>query len=505
MDGFFDFNDAPLQDPYAILTALDANLEAIWNDAPGPAVPPTQTPQLPTGAAPSPPVQPTVNTSTDKEEIRRKVMAVKAEAGPPSTRTPAPPETGAPAADSDDLDRALAAARQEEATRQEGKVEAEPVDLDDFVLNGLSEEMEKQMLDDKMVLGNIAILGQATVIYAKPGTGKTLLTIWLLIEKIKSGEIRGADVYYIDADDHYKGLVQKTKLAEQHGFKIMSPSHKSFKPENLQTILVNRIDSGKATGTVIILDTVKKFTDLMSKQKTSLFTETVRQFISHGGTVVMLAHVNKHRGEDGKLIYAGTSDLVDDADCTYTLDLVHTDPTTGTRTVRFENFKSRGDVAMEAVYQYDYNPDVEYYGKLQSVVAVGEDEYAQAEKRRKNEEMVQEHQTAIGAIRKCIVDGITQKTALVNAARDLSDLSRKKLKAVLSAHTGRDASAGHLWYIAVGDKNTHNYRLIEDAGDPKSEGEDAGEHGDTGQGKKAGERIMRESSLSLFPPEEPTL
>ena len=84
-----------------------------------------------------------------------------------------------------------------------------PFSLAQFSLKGRSSEMEKKMLADKFVLGRIAIFGQATVIYAKPNTGKTLLVLWLLIQAIRNNSIEGADVFYINADDNYKGLVEK--------------------------------------------------------------------------------------------------------------------------------------------------------------------------------------------------------------------------------------------------------------------------------------------------------
>ena len=54
-------------------------------------------------------------------------------------------------------------------------------DLNQFALNGSSAEMEQKMLEDKHILGKVALLGQATAFYAKPNAGKTLLTIWLTI------------------------------------------------------------------------------------------------------------------------------------------------------------------------------------------------------------------------------------------------------------------------------------------------------------------------------------
>ena len=98
-------------------------------------------------------------------------------------------------------------------------------DLAKFSMNGQAATMEAQMLEDKFVLGRMAILGQSTIFYAKPNAGKTLLILWLLIQAIRKGEIRAQDVFYINADDTHKGLVFKLKLAEKHGFHTVSYTH----------------------------------------------------------------------------------------------------------------------------------------------------------------------------------------------------------------------------------------------------------------------------------------
>ena len=67
------------------------------------------------------------------------------------------------------------------------------------------------MLEDKFILGRIAILGQMTAVYAKPNTGKTVLTLWLLVEAIKNNGICPSDIYYINADDSHKDLQKKQR------------------------------------------------------------------------------------------------------------------------------------------------------------------------------------------------------------------------------------------------------------------------------------------------------
>lgn len=67
--------------------------------------------------------------------------------------------------------------------------------LRSFSAKGDSQKMKMKMLDDKFILKDIAILGQITVFYAGPNTGKTLLTLWMLCEAIKNNIIKGEDVF----------------------------------------------------------------------------------------------------------------------------------------------------------------------------------------------------------------------------------------------------------------------------------------------------------------------
>lgn len=335
------------------------------------------------------------------------------------------------------------------------------IGLDAFVLNGFAGKMEAQMIEDKFVLGRMAILGQSTLFYAKPNAGKTLLTLWLLIDAIKRNEINGSDVYYVNADDTYKGLVFKLKLAEKNGFMMLSPGHLEFKADHLPLYLDRLINEGAARGKILILDTVKKFTDLMNKEKASRFGECVRQFVSHGGTVIMLAHVNKHRGDDNEVIYTGTSDMVDDADCAYTLDTINENNLNNLRTVKFKNFKSRGDVTREAVYRYDYADCTPYHQRLESVVEIGKEERERVEKQKRLDAILDANRLAVEAIKDCVREGITQKTTLINEAHERSGLSKKQITKALADHVGNIVFENQFWQFSIQDKNSHVYQLNE--------------------------------------------
>jgi hypothetical protein len=340
--------------------------------------------------------------------------------------------------------------------------EVQDFSLSMFSMFGQLKQMVDKMMNDVYIIHRLAIMGQSTVFFAQYNVGKTLMVIFFIIQAIRDGVVKGEDIYYINADDTFKGLVYKLKIAEKWGFHQLAPGHgpegKEFKADQLPLYLNMMVQAGTASGKVVILDTVKKFTDLMSKDKSSKFNEHVRQFISHGGTVIMLAHVNKHRDENKKVIYEGTSDLVSDCDCAYTLDTV-TEDIDGFRTIKFENIKSRGDVATEAFYKYDARNDLNYFDRLDSVTAIDDDERQQAEQRRAMENKLKKNRLAVDAIMDCIREGTTSKTELIATAAKNSGISKTKVTKALMDHTGPDVSKNQFWYVETGEHNAKNYRL----------------------------------------------
>jgi hypothetical protein len=342
------------------------------------------------------------------------------------------------------------------------KIKLIPTGLARFSLNGASREMRSKMLEDKYILGRIAILGQMTAVYAKPNTGKTVLTLWLLTEAIKQGGICPEDIYYINADDHHKGLTEKTEIAEQYGFSMLAPGYAGheggeiFQRHMLVELMIDMVANDTAKGKVIIMDTLKKFVEIMDKGKSTKFTEIGRQFVSKGGSLIMLAHVNKHRDNEGGVIFAGTSDITDDADCCYTLDIL--DESEDQKTVVFENFKDRGNVDKRAVYTY-LNSAPNYPALLQSVKELDEGTASQISQRRLISEALAENQPIIDEIKSAIRSGITLKTDLIKTVTGNTCESKKRVSKVLITHTGNDFSKGQIWFLKIGDKNAHTYSL----------------------------------------------
>lgn len=332
-------------------------------------------------------------------------------------------------------------------------------DMSKFSLNGTSAAMRKDMQEHKYVLGEIAILGQLTALYAKPNGGKTLLTIYLLIEAIKKGNVKPDDVFYINADDNHTGLVEKLELAEKYGFNMVAPGFNGFNSAELGLSLNHLMENNEARGKVIILDTLKKFTNIMDKSLASKFGTMMREFVTKGGTIIMLAHTNKNRDSDGKVIFSGTSDIVDDVDCAYTLDVNDDKGGVLDKSVIFEKIKSRGANVQEAAYKFLAIAQ-SYDALLNSVTPIDEYQVKEAKARIVMDELLTTNNDAIDSILELLNEGVTSKTDLIGRGASLCGISTAKIRKVLKAHNGSSFIDGHRWQEYKGDKAAKLYRVI---------------------------------------------
>jgi archaellum biogenesis ATPase FlaH len=329
-----------------------------------------------------------------------------------------------------------------------------------FSITDNLDAMKTQMLNDVFVLDGIALLGQLSVFYAKPNTGKTLLLLWMLTQSIKAGRIKGENVFYINADDTYKGLITKGELAKKYGFSMIAPSFMDFKVEDFKNHLRQLIADDSARGVIIVLDTLKKFTDLMDKKKGSEFMKLAREFASNGGTMLMMAHTNKNRSLDGKVVAGGTSDITDDCDCAYTLDEVQGNSKTH-KDVLFENIKSRGNVKKELLATYSIDENIgSYHDLLNSVQIANSGDIEQVKKERDAAIKQAKDKDAIEAITDAINQGNHKRLEIVDYAMKAHGVARRKAKEVIDNYTGTKLSNSSLWRVQVGEKNSQIYYLL---------------------------------------------
>jgi hypothetical protein len=327
--------------------------------------------------------------------------------------------------------------------------------LRQYSLQGKSAEFEANAYTQIKILGDFALLGQWTVIYSAPNCGKTLVTTAEVVRSIKSGIINPANLYYINADDDYSGLTTKLKLAEEYGFHMLAPGHNGFESKMLPDMLKALGDCGDAAGIIIIIDTLKKFTETNDKKQASAFGRTVRDFISKGGTLIALSHTNKNPGTDGKPKFGGTSDIVDDADCVYTLQTL--DEANDVRTIEFSNIKARGNVTNTATYQYSIAPNHGYREKLASVTHVKPLEVAAL---KETIEADKSGDTAlIEIVKACISKGVNTKTTLCDEVAERGNVGKRRAAELIEKYTGTDPIRHH-WNYKVGNRGVQTFSLL---------------------------------------------
>ena len=324
-----------------------------------------------------------------------------------------------------------------------------------FSLRGMSEELAEQYSDQVLLLGLIILMYQSSVVYASPNTGKTLIILRLLINAIRQSKIEPSNVFYINVDDTPNGLIEKLKIADEYGFHMLAEGYNGFRANDLLSILADLVISNQAKGVIIILDTLKKFTDLMDKRMSSRFSHVIRQFVMRGGTCISLAHTNKHRNSDGKPVYAGTTDIIDDADCAYLMYEINLDVDAGTKTVLFENIKARGYVARQVAYRYSIAEGLAYREMLDSVEPVDDIEASTLQQAAE----VESDSHIIDAIAQCIREKIDTKMRLAITAAKRTGVSKRTVLRIIEKFTGSNPEV-HRWNYEVGERGAKTYRLL---------------------------------------------
>lgn len=325
-----------------------------------------------------------------------------------------------------------------------------------FSLLGHTSQLESQMVEEKCIFGKLFLQGQANGIFSPPNMGKTALALHLSCMAISTGALDPKKLYYINMDDNGSGLVAKNKLADEFGFNMLADGHRGFELAHFNVAMEEMIANDTARGVVIILDTLKKFVNPMVKDDCRKFTKMARRFSMKGGTVIALAHVNKNRNANGRVVYAGTSDIVDDFDCAYALDVVSESTETNTKVVEFTNFKKRGSVALSAAYSYSVEPGLSYEGLILSIQEVDSEQL----KPLKQASDALSDAAMICAIVKCISNGINTKMKLAEAAAEHVKASKRLALKVIEKYTGEDP-AQHRWMYVVRDRGAKVYELLQ--------------------------------------------
>ncbi len=316
-------------------------------------------------------------------------------------------------------------------------------------------EVGNNLLRTDFAIDEMALLGQITLFYAQPNTGKTLLILSFLIESIKAGRISGSDVFYINADDNYNGLFVKGQMANKYNFHMINPHEAKSSPAKIMEMFSKIANEGNLKNKVIVLDTLKKFTDMMSKASLSEFFEELRSLCINGATVIIAGHTNKHLDADGELVYEGTGDTLSDCDCAYAIYKM-SDPEAESQVVEFRNIKDRGKVASKVSYQYMKNDSLTYEDMINGVAKLTNQQASTQKQAKQKSDEKEKWKKEITFIEKVLADHPLNQTDIqqqLKLSGDPFKPSRRKVDQALAKFSDE------LWTKTTGSHNQSIYSL----------------------------------------------
>ncbi len=326
--------------------------------------------------------------------------------------------------------------------------------LDRFNLTPIAELIERQAIDAVPLLDPIALAGQFTVIYAPPNTGKTVIIFSLVLDACARGLIDSSLVYYLNLDDTGKGLAEKLIIAREYGFNVFAEGYLDFNSSTFMASILNLIERNQARGVVIILDTARKFVDLMDKASSRNFNKVIRILVQMGATVIALAHTNKKIGPNGRPVHAGTTDFRDDSDCVWVMRTL--EEHANERIIEAENIKKRGDVPQAVAFAYSIERGISYTDLLSSVRVVEDTELAPL----KHEIVKHSEIDLIAAVEAAIRSGVNTKMLLRDAVAKRADVSKRVALQIIERLTGQDPAL-HKWNYVVRDRGAKFFELLQ--------------------------------------------
>ena len=135
-----------------------------------------------------------------------------------------------------------------------------------------------------------------------------------------------------------------------------------------------------------------------------------------------------------------------------------TGPFDTTRTVLFENIKSRGDVVKSVGYSYLMAAQ-SYSELIKSVKPIVEEEAAAAKLRDIFNHQLEKDVPVIGAVIEAIGQGINLKTEVIEYVYKTTGSSKKAINTVLTTYDGTSKHK-HRWQALPGEKNAKIYALL---------------------------------------------
>tara|TARA_Y100000813_G_scaffold173925_2_gene138408 strand:- start:1419 stop:2636 length:1218 start_codon:yes stop_codon:yes gene_type:complete len=279
--------------------------------------------------------------------------------------------------------------------------------------------------------------GEWSVIFALPNDGKTLIILATIVQQIAAGLLNGRNVFYFNLDDARSAYLEKLKILKP--FKVI------VFDEDPVSVMLDLIKARRAKDKVIVIDTLIRVCDTNNRHEILRLSEICRRFCALGGTVITLAHANKHLGKDGAPVLEGVGLIRSNAHCVSYLQKYDD-------IIKMVNIKKRTFVEPEVIFQID--KDLPYPDLFASVRVLSGQQAKQLLADRAQDQLILEHPIIIQTIKDAILNGNQLRTALAGEVRDNTGEWLKTIYRVL------DELEGKLWKMTKGPNNSKIYTLL---------------------------------------------
>ena len=297
----------------------------------------------------------------------------------------------------------------------------------------LSQEELDAISEPEWIIPNLIIAGHLILIPAEPNGGKTTILLYL------SGLMarKGLKVIYVNADTAAAEAKAAAIYAKTHGFTMLLPDFKAgLSVKNigyeLEELAGQDID---CSDTVIVIDTLKKLIDVLNKRLNKDFFSLMRKLTAKGITIILLAHTNKHKNEQGLPVYEGTGDMRSDVDeLIYFLPVKNQD---GSTTVTTKPDKVRGK----------FEPITFTISKDREVSQ--EKQVIDVTKLKNQQEQQAKDQQSINSITSILTGAVLNQKEILNKVIPLG-LGERTCKTILSKYSDQQTELPVLWFTKRG-------------------------------------------------------